>query len=67
MTDRSFGETLRGLRLRAAMTQEQLAERAGISARAVSDLERDPRRAPRLSTVARLVAVSVWTVQGNAS
>lgn len=52
----SFGVTLRKLRLRAAMTQEQLAERAGISTRAVSDLERHPDRGPRLSTVARLVA-----------
>ena len=36
------------------LTQEALAERAGVSARAVSDLERDPRLRPRLDTVALL-------------
>ena len=42
-----FGELLRQRRL-AALTQDALAERAGISAKAVSDLERDPDRTPRL-------------------
>jgi predicted ATPase/DNA-binding XRE family transcriptional regulator len=50
-----FGATLKRLRLAAGLTQEALAERAGISARAVSDLERDPGRTPRLDTV-RLLA-----------
>ncbi|GAA4600698.1 putative ATPase/DNA-binding XRE family transcriptional regulator [Actinoplanes octamycinicus] len=36
----SFGELLRGLRRSARLTQEELAERAGLSARTVSDLER---------------------------
>ena len=47
----SFGELLRRRRLAAGLTQEALAERAGISAKAVSDLERDPERAPRLDTI----------------
>jgi predicted ATPase/transcriptional regulator with XRE-family HTH domain len=49
-----FGFTLRRLRLAAGLTQEELAGRAGMSSRAVSDLERDPRRTPRLDTVSLL-------------
>src|SRR6185503_9317898 len=52
MTTYDFGHMLKGLRLAAGLTQEALAERAGVSPRAVSDLERDPRRTPRLDTVA---------------
>jgi predicted ATPase/DNA-binding XRE family transcriptional regulator len=47
----TFGRLLRLERLAAGLTQEALAERAGISANAVSDLERDPHRRPRLATV----------------
>jgi len=50
----SFGALLKRQRLAAGLTQESLAERAGLSAKAVSDLERDPARAPRLGTVALL-------------
>lgn len=49
-----FGALLRRLRLTAGLTQEALAERAGVSAKAVRGLERDPNRAPRLDTVALL-------------
>jgi predicted ATPase/transcriptional regulator with XRE-family HTH domain len=42
------------LRLAAGLTQEALAERAGVSAKAISGLERDPNRTPRLDTVALL-------------
>ncbi len=49
-----FGALLRRHRLAAGLTQEALAERAGLSAKAVSDLERDPDRMPRLGTVALL-------------
>lgn len=52
----TFGDVLRRLRLQAGMTQEGLAERAGVSAKAVSELERDASRIPRLDTVARLAA-----------
>src|SRR4030095_6048922 len=52
MTTNGFGHMLKGLRLAAGLTQEALADRAGVSPRAVSDLERDPRRTPRLDTVA---------------
>ena len=46
-----FSVLLRQLRLAAGLTQEALAERAGISAKAISDLERQPTRSPRLDTV----------------
>jgi DNA-binding XRE family transcriptional regulator len=36
----SFGELLRDHRRAAELTQEELAERAGVSVRTVSDLER---------------------------
>src|SRR5204862_7780375 len=52
----AFGELLRGHRAAAGLSQEQLAERAGLSARAVSDLERGARRAPYPHTVAQLAA-----------
>ena len=51
----SFGVTLRRLRIAAALSQEELASRAGLSLRGVSDLERGERRAPHLATV-RLLA-----------
>jgi predicted ATPase/DNA-binding CsgD family transcriptional regulator/DNA-binding XRE family transcriptional regulator len=50
-----FGELLRRYRIAVALSQEALAERAGLSARGISDLERGARRAPRLETV-RLLA-----------
>ena len=40
----------------AGLTQEALAERAGLSVRAISDLERGARRAPYRHTVAQLAA-----------
>lgn len=51
----TFGRALREHRSRARLTQEELAERAGISARAVSDLERGVNRTARKET-GRLLA-----------
>lgn len=51
----SFGELLRGFRRARGLTQDDLAELAGLSQRAVSDLERGLRRAPYADTVDRLV------------
>ncbi len=51
----SFRVLLKQLRLAAGLTQEALTERAGLSAKAVSDLERNHGRTPRLETV-RLLA-----------
>lgn len=50
-----FGALLRRYRLAAGLTQAALAERAGLSERAINDLERYPERTPRLETV-RLLA-----------
>ncbi len=50
-----FADLLRRHRTAAGLTQEALAERAGLSARGVSDLERGARRAPQRSTVQRLI------------
>src|SRR5262249_12176314 len=52
----SFSALIRESRLAAGLTQEELAERAGISARSVSDLERGLYQAPHRDTVARLAA-----------
>ena len=49
------GELVRRHRIGAALSQEALAERAGLSVRAISDLERGVHRVPRLETV-RLLA-----------
>jgi transcriptional regulator with XRE-family HTH domain len=49
-----FGELLRVSRLRAALTQEELAERAGISVRAVGKLESGATCRPRPTTVRML-------------
>ncbi len=50
-----FGDLLRRFRLAAGLTQETLAERASLSARAISDLERGVKRRPQKETV-RLLA-----------
>ena len=46
---------LRRLRSESGLTQEELAERARLSTRAVSDLERGVNQSPRKAT-ARLLA-----------
>jgi predicted ATPase/DNA-binding XRE family transcriptional regulator len=50
----SFGELLKRYRTAARLTQEELAERAGLSARGVQDLERGLRRSPHPDTMRRL-------------
>jgi predicted ATPase/class 3 adenylate cyclase len=49
-----FGELLRRQRVAAGLTQEELAERAGLSRRGIADLESGARRRPRRDTVALL-------------
>src|SRR5689334_16710605 len=51
MIETTFGELLRQYRLAASLTQEELAERAGISTRGISDLERGIRSLPRKDTL----------------
>ncbi|MFD0598206.1 helix-turn-helix domain-containing protein [Catellatospora coxensis] len=50
----TFGNLLRTLRRAAGLTLEQLAERSGISTRAISDMERGHSRAPQARTLAAL-------------
>ena len=50
----SFGERLRRLREAAGLTQEQLAERAGLTAKRIGALERGERRRPYPHTVRAL-------------
>src|SRR5947209_3429082 len=56
----SFADLLKHYRAAAGLSQEDLAERAQLSGRAISDLERGVRRCPYPHTVQRLVlALSV--------
>ncbi|SDZ01570.1 Helix-turn-helix domain-containing protein [Amycolatopsis xylanica] len=55
MTATVFGDFLRFYRLRLALTQEELAERTGLSVRALSDMERGRARSPHRRTVDLLV------------
>jgi transcriptional regulator with XRE-family HTH domain len=50
----SFGDLLRRHRVAAGLTQEALAERAGLSRRGIADLERGVRRTPYRHTVTQL-------------
>ena len=50
----TFGALLRRYRVASGLTQEALAERAGLSARGISDLERGVNRAARPVTVTLL-------------
>jgi non-specific serine/threonine protein kinase len=49
--DESFGAILRRYRGTRGLTQEELAERAGLHVQAISKLERDVRQSPRGTTV----------------
>jgi transcriptional regulator with XRE-family HTH domain len=49
-----FGSLLRVLREDACLTQEELAERSGVSIRAISDLERGRTMRPHRTSVSRL-------------
>ena len=51
---RSFGTLLRRQRIAAGLTQEELAEHAGVSVRRIGDMERGIQQIPRTDTVALL-------------
>src|SRR5690349_3251140 len=57
-TNRSenLGDLLRRYRQEAALTQEELAERANLSARAISELERGARHYPYRTTIQLLAS-----------
>jgi tetratricopeptide (TPR) repeat protein/transcriptional regulator with XRE-family HTH domain len=50
----AFGTLLRRQRIAAGLTQEELAERAGLSVRRIGDMERGIQQRPRTDTVALL-------------
>src|SRR5689334_4715489 len=50
----SFRTLLRRYRVAAGLSQQELAERAGLSRRGISDLERGTRRTPHPTTVRQL-------------
>jgi transcriptional regulator with XRE-family HTH domain len=56
VTEETLGVALKKLRAAAGMTQEELADRAGISARTVSDVERGLRTFVHGDTARRLAA-----------
>ena len=56
MLEEPFGDALRRLREAAGLTQEQLAERAGLSFNAISSLERGERQRPYPNTLQALAA-----------
>jgi serine/threonine protein kinase/class 3 adenylate cyclase/sugar lactone lactonase YvrE len=56
VTQESFGSLVRRYRREAELTQEALAERAGISVRAVRDIELGSKHRPRPDTVHLLLA-----------
>ena len=51
---RAFGARLRSCRQSAGLSQQELAERSGLSVRAISDLERGRTRFPYQDSLARL-------------
>ncbi len=55
-----FAGLLRQLRAQARLTQEELAEAAGLSPRSVSDLERGINRTGRKDTAELLAAALAW-------
>src|SRR5215831_17589127 len=56
MDDTALGDRLRRLRAAAGLTQEELAERAGVSARTISDVERGLRDGVYRDTAERIAA-----------
>jgi predicted ATPase/DNA-binding CsgD family transcriptional regulator/DNA-binding XRE family transcriptional regulator len=63
-TPAGFGEVLRRYRGAAGLSQEELAQRAGLSAHGISDLERGARSRPYPATVHHLAeALALTTAQ----
>jgi transcriptional regulator with XRE-family HTH domain len=50
-----IGERLKGLRIEQALTQDELAEKAGVTRNTVARLERDENE-PHMPTVRKLAA-----------
>src|SRR5690348_4054947 len=63
----TFGDLLRRHRVLGGLSQEELAEQAGLSARAISDLERGVKRTPRRDTVQLLLDALTLTGEARAA
>jgi predicted ATPase/DNA-binding XRE family transcriptional regulator len=63
----AFGDLLREFRLRAGLSQSELAERANISEAAIGSLERGVRKVPYRSTVALLARALDLSEQDSAA
>src|SRR5918994_955409 len=65
--DAPFGTLLKRLREASGLTQEELAARAALSAKGISDLERGARRRPHPQTVRALADALELSEDGRAS
>jgi transcriptional regulator with XRE-family HTH domain len=63
----NFAAMLRRHRAAAGLSQEELAERAGVSRRGISDLERGVHQAPYPATVRRLAEALGLTPEQRAA
>jgi len=59
--DNDFGDLLHQYRLRARLTQEELAERSGLSVRAIADMERGRTARPYRRSVVSLADALILT------
>jgi transcriptional regulator with XRE-family HTH domain len=62
-TQPTLGDLIKHARREAGLTQEALAARAGLSARAISDLERNVSQTPRAATVQLLAEALALSAQ----
>ncbi|TDC42110.1 helix-turn-helix transcriptional regulator [Micromonospora sp. KC213] len=68
--DQTIGDHLRRIRTTSTLTQDQLAERAGVSVETIRKLERNDRTSARMSTLeklARALQVATTTLMGSAA
>ena len=67
MEPTTFGALLKRYCMAAGLTQEALAERANLSTRAISDLERGLSRAPRYDTLDMLTSALSLSAEQRAA
>ena len=55
-----IGDRLKNLRMRRALTQQELAEKAGVSQNTIARIERN-KAEPHMRTIRKLAKASMWT------